>query len=154
MTRTAGYTIIELLVVMAVLGLLSAAAVPMAELVAKRNKERELKQALWGIRQAIDAYKQTTGEGKLSGVATASGYPPSLDVLSSGFVDQRTGKTVYLLRRLPKDPFAPVGSPAQQSWGLRSYASTAEQPRPGVDVFDVHSNAEGIGLNGVPYKEW
>ena len=62
---------------------------------------------------------------------------------------------LIFLRRIPADPFATVAAEAGTSiWGLRSYASPHDKPQPGVDVFDVYSQAPGIGLNGVPYKEW
>jgi general secretion pathway protein G len=152
--KLSGYTLLELLVVMAVLGVLSAAAIPMVELVAKRSKERELKQALWEIRHAIDAYKQGVDAGRIAPVAGESGYPPSLEVLSQGVPDKRSGTLLYLLRRVPRDPFAPVSQSAWQSWGLRSYASSAAQPKAGNDVFDVYSLSTATGLNGIPYRDW
>jgi type II secretory pathway pseudopilin PulG len=93
-----------MLVVMAVLGLLATAAMPAAELVAKRGKERELKQALAEIRDALDNYKLAAQDGRLDRGAPASGYPPSLEVLTAGFVDQKTGKTVYLLKAFAERP--------------------------------------------------
>jgi general secretion pathway protein G len=55
---------------------------------------------------------------------------------------------------MPRDPFADAAVPAAQTWGLRSYDSPPEAPQPGRDVFDVHSNAAGTGLDGTPYREW
>ncbi|HYD82130.1 MAG TPA: type II secretion system protein [Paucimonas sp.] len=153
--RGYGYTIIELLVVMSVLGILATAAMPLIELTVKRNKERELKQALWEMRRAIDAYKQAYDEGRIARAADASGYPPSLAVLVAGVPSAaESGKMLYFLRRLPRDPFAAADAAAEQSWGLRSYASTAEEPKPGADVFDIHSKSDGIGMNGIPYRQW
>jgi len=150
-----GYTIIELLVVMAVLGILATAAMPLVELTAKRSKERELKQSVWEIRRAIDAYKQAYDDGRIAKVSGASGYPPSLAALAAGLPDLGAGGApMFFLRRIPKDPFAKPGVNAEQSWGVRSYQSTAEQPKPGADVFDVFSNSEGRGFNGVPYRQW
>jgi general secretion pathway protein G len=62
---------------------------------------------------------------------------------------------LYFLRRLPSDPLAPgsVGLPAD-TWGLRSYDSPPDDPRPGPDVFDVYSRAPGAGLDGVLYRKW
>ena len=150
-----GYTIIELLVVMAVLGVLATAAMPLAELAARRSKERELKQALSELRHAIDAYKAAYDGGRVAPASGASGYPPTLRVLVAGVPDAKAGgQAMYFLRRVPADPFAPAGVAADTSWGLRSYASPAAQPRPGDDVYDVYSQAPGTGINGVPYGEW
>jgi general secretion pathway protein G len=149
-----GYTIIELLVVMTVLGILATAAMPLVELTAKRSKERELKQSVWEIRRAIDAYKQAYDEGRIAKVAGASGYPQSLSALAAGTSDLVAGGPIYFLRRIPKDPFAKSDVSAEQSWGIRSYQSSAEQPKPGADVFDIYSNSEALGFNGVPYRQW
>jgi general secretion pathway protein G len=150
-----GYTIIELLVVMTVLAVLATAAMPMAELTAKRSKERELKQSLWEIRHAIDAYKLAFDTNRILKVAGSSGYPPSLNILVTGVPDLTAGgQALFFLRRIPKDPFAAANVPAEQSWGLRSYLSTAEQPKPGVDVFDIYSKSEEIGMNNIAYRQW
>jgi general secretion pathway protein G len=150
-----GFSLIELLVVMAVLGILAAAAMPMAEITVQRERERELKRALWEIREAIDAYKRAGDVGSVSRVSGSSGYPPSLRALTEGTPDARAiGRTLYFLRRVPRDPFAPSDRPADKTWGLRSYQSPPDQPGEGADVYDVYSRAEGKGLNGVPLREW
>jgi len=150
-----GYTTIELLVVMAVLGILATAAMPLVELTATRNKERELKQALWEIRRAIDGYKMAYDAGRIAKNGPPSGYPPSLAVLSQGVPDLATGgQVMYLLRRIPKDPFAPDNVKAEASWGLRSYQSPPEDPKEGADVFDVYSMSDKVGMNGIPYRLW
>ena len=146
---------IELLVVMSVLGILATAAMPLAEMTVKRNKERELKQALWEIRHAIDAYKQAADSGRIAHQAGSSGYPPSLSALVTGVSDvTNAGQLIYFLRRVPVDPLVPGGSADQPSWGLRSYVSSPELPKPGVDVFDVYSTSDQVGLNGIPYRQW
>jgi len=154
-----GFTLIELVVTVAILAILAAGAMPLMQLSAQRSKESDLRLALRQIRGAIDAYKEAT-EGKPAKVQRAegtSGYPPTLEVLVQGVPDATDpkGRLIYFLRRLPRDPFNTDATlPAAKTWGLRSYASPAENPQPGEDVYDVYSRASGVGLNGVPYREW
>lgn len=147
-----GFTIIEVVVVMAVLAVLATMALPVAELAAKRSKERELKAALWEIRTAIDRYKAAYDAGKLEVTPGRSGYPRTLDELTADWPDARTGQLMHFLRRLPRDPLLPED--AQPMWGVRSYASPAAHPQAGDDVYDVYSLAPGVGLNGTAYATW
>jgi general secretion pathway protein G len=150
-----GYTIVEMLVVMAVLGILATAAMPLAELSVKRNKERVLKQDLWEIRHAIDSYKQAYDAGLIAGASPVSGYPSSLEMLVDGVADSKNGgRRMYFLRRIPTDPFAAPGVVGAASWATRSYESSPQDPKEGADVFDVFSKSEAVGMNGVPYRQW
>ena len=155
--RSHGFTLIEMMVVLAIMGILAAGLFPLAELNARRDREQELRQGLRQIREAIDAYKAAVDDGRIAKNADASGYPASLDVLVQGTVDVKnpSGQKIYFLRRLPGDPFmAALETNPARTWGLRSYASPPESPAPGVDVFDVYPLSEGTGLNGVPYRQW
>jgi general secretion pathway protein G len=155
--RRRGFTLIELVVTLAVIALLATAAMPLAQVVAQREKESELRAALREIRSAIDAYKQASSTGHIQLEVDASGYPPDLKSLYEGVEDAASEKKVkiYFLRRIPRDPLFPdATAAAEETWGLRSYASPPDDPQPGDDVFDVHSLATGKGLNGVPYRDW
>lgn len=152
-----GYTLVELLVVMAVLGILASMAMPLAEITVRREKERELKRALWEIRDAIDAYHRVRVAGGILGAADAPAYPPSLQALTEAHADARAdhaGEMHRFLRRVPRDPFADPAVPAEQSWGLRSYASEAARPEPGAEVYDVYSRSTALGLDGTPVSQW
>lgn len=151
-----GFTLIELVVAIAILALFATLALPLQELTVKRSEEAELRAALREIRTGIDAYKQAADDGRVTVPIGGTGYPKNLAVLVVGERDLKspTGAPLHFLRRIPRDPFAePKGKP-EESWGLRSYASPYDDPRPGDDVFDVHSNSEEVGINGVPYREW
>jgi general secretion pathway protein G len=155
--RARGFTIIELVITLAIVGLLASAALPLAQLVAQREKEAELRSVLRQIRGGLDAYKVAAETGHIRRELGSSGYPPDLKSLYAGVEDAASEKKVnlYFLRRIPRDPFFPDGSvAAEETWGLRSYASPPDDPQPGDDVFDVYSLAPGKGLNGVPYHDW
>ena len=147
---TKGFTLIELMIVVAIVALLATVAAPLAEVTYQRSKEQDLRHALREIRDALDAYKRAGDEGRIEKKADASGYPPTLRVLVDGVEDKTDPdkSKVYFLRRIPRDPIT------GEEWGLRSYASPAHDPQEGKDVYDVYSRSEELGLNKVPYREW
>jgi general secretion pathway protein G len=154
MRRANGFSLIELLVVLAILGLLSGLAMPLAEMTVQRENERELKRALWEIRDAIDAYKRAADAGRIVQAVGATGYPPDLQTLVAGVQDAKGGAKLFFLRRIPRDPFAAAEIPADKTWRLRSYESAPDRPRAGTDVYDVSSTSDRTGLNGIPLKDW
>lgn len=152
-----GFTLIEMVVTVAIVAVLASAAVPLAELAVQRGKEQDLRRALREIRTALDAFKQSQDDGRVPRRIGESGYPRRLEDLVEGVEDQKSPRKekIYFLRRLPRDPFAADSQlPAARTWGKRSYASPPEDPKDGEDVFDVYSLATGKGINGIPYREW
>ncbi|WP_233505729.1 type II secretion system protein [Rhodoferax lacus] len=151
-----GFNMVELLAVMAILGVLAAAVMPLGETLLVARKEHELRAALRVIRSALDEYKRTVGQD-VSVAGSGSGYPASLQVLVMGTPDPRTqnkGQLLYFLRTVPRDPFADPKLPPEQTWQLRAYASPAERPEPGADVYDVHSTSKATALDGSLYAQW
>ncbi|MBU1223082.1 MAG: type II secretion system GspH family protein [Gammaproteobacteria bacterium] len=154
--RQPGFTLIELVITVAIVGVLALLATPLMEVTAQRQKETELRLALRQIRTAIDAYHQAVKETRIESPADASGYPPDLESLVAGVPDitKPERPKIYFLRRLPRDPMNPDATlSAAETWGTRSYASPPDTPSAGEDVYDVYSLSDGVGLNGVPYRE-
>lgn len=151
-----GFTLIELLVTLVIVAVLASVAMPLSALSQQRAKEQELRQNLREIRTAIDAYKQAVDEGRVARSLDQSGYPPKLSVLVNGATDVKSpiSQKIYFLRRIPRDPFAQSDVNPESSWGTRSYDSPPDTPHAGKDVYDVYSQSEQTGLNGVPYREW
>jgi general secretion pathway protein G len=155
--RSSGFTLIEMLITVAIVALLASIALPLSELAVQRTKEQELRRSLRELREAIDHYKRAADEGRIERSIDQSGYPPSLTVLVEGVRDVRnpSGARIFFLRRLPSDPFAEKrDEKPENTWGLRSYDSPFDRPRAGRDVFDVYSLSRATGLNGIPYQQW
>jgi len=157
LTKQCGFTLIEVLVTLAIVALLATMVTPLAELTVKRSHEQDLRRNVREIRTAIDAYKQAVDEGRITKIVGESGYPKSLEVLVEGVDDMKspTKAKIYFLRRIPRDPFSSdVSLSASKTWGKRSYVSPPDDPKEGDDVYDVYSLHEGQGINGIPYREW
>jgi general secretion pathway protein G len=155
--KTKGFTLIELVITVAIVAVLASVALPLNELVVQRAKEGDLRRALRDIRDGIDAYKQAFDEGRMVKRVGESGYPKRLEDLVEGVEDQKDPKKsrIYFLRRIPRDPFADdANASAADTWGKRSYASPPDDPREGEDVFDVFTKSTLVGINGRPLREW
>lgn len=154
--RHRGFTLTELLVAIALLGLLVSVASPVWHLNAKREKERELRRALWQIRDAVDAYKKATDQGLITKTADSSGYPPNLQILVSGVTiaqDANKRSRLRFLRRIPRDPFAQDESLSdEKTWKVHGFDGTLDDDA--KDVFDVSSRSQAMGLNQQPYSDW
>lgn len=151
-----GFTLIEMLVVLALLGVLAGAARPLLELQARRAQEQQLRHALRSLRSAIDAYREAALAGRVLRAAGDQGYPPNLQVLVDGVTDMRSaqGGRLYFLRRLPRDPFADPALPALDTWARRCADCPPGAPRVGPDVFDVMSTSDRRALDGSRYADW
>ncbi|MGB3427837.1 MAG: type II secretion system protein [Burkholderiaceae bacterium] len=151
-----GFTLIELVITVAIVALLASVAMPVVEMTVRRNREQDLRTALREIRAGIDAYKRAMDDGRIVKTVKDTGYPPTLAALVDGVTDAKSPdkKKIYFLRRLPSDPMQPDIKDPLDAWGKRSYASPRERPEEGDDVFDVYSRSEDVGMNGRPYREW
>ena len=152
-----GFTLVELMIVVAIMAVLASSAMPLYELTAQREKEKELRVALRQIREALDAYKRAIVDGRIARKADESEYPRKLEDLVVGMPDAKDPekRKIYFLRRLPRDPMSadPALSDAD-TWGKRAYESPPDNPQEGNDVFDVYSYSQQIGLNGIAYDKW
>lgn len=150
-----GYTFIELVVATAVLMILASAALPIAKVSMRRQKEVELRRSLRDMRTAIDDFKRWADAGRIStfGLSiTGDNYPPSLEVLVEGvsYANDPSDRKKKFLRRIPADPIT-----GQTDWGLRSYTDRPDATTwGGESVFDVYSKAPGTGLDGTRYRDW
>ncbi|QDC43574.1 prepilin-type N-terminal cleavage/methylation domain-containing protein [Methylophilus medardicus] len=150
-----GFTLVELLVTLALLALLVTSASPVVQLNTKREKERELKRALWQIRDALDAYKDAVDQGLIKKTAEGSGYPPNLTILVTGVENAQATKKkkLFFLRRIPRDPFAVDSNQSNvATWRIRGYDGAIDDMA--QDVYDVSSRSSAIGINQQPYSEW
>jgi len=148
MRQDRGFTLIELIVATAIMVILVGAAFPLARNAVKRERERELKQDLWLLRDAVDRYKDAADRGAFQIKVGSEGYPPDLDTLVTG-VDV-AGKKLKFLRRIPVDPMT-----KSTEWGMRSMQDDKDSTSwGGQGVFDVYSKSEQVALDGTKYKDW
>jgi general secretion pathway protein G len=135
--------------VVALIALLSAMALPVAKFTVKRQKEAELRLALRQIRTAIDEYKRLSDQGMIPVKIGGEGYPESLEELVEGveIVGQETKRR--FLRRIPVDPMT------HDDWALRSYQDDPDATSWGrQNVYDVRTSSEGVAIDGTKYADW
>ena len=146
----AGYTLAELVMVAAVMTILAGAALPAVKFTSRRTKEMELRHHLRSMRDAIDTYKRYSDLGMIERDLTAEGFPTELEDLLEVEIVGTIDKKIKLLRLIRVDPMTGVAE-----WGLRSRADEPDSDSwGGENIFDVYSLSNGVGLNGVPYREW
>jgi len=141
-------TLVELIIVIAILGLLAGAALPVARFEVKRQKEKQLKYDLQMMRDALDAYNTAANMGAFKTKADTFNYPPDLQTLVDG-VDVGDKKLKFL-KEIPTDPMT-----GTTDWGMRSMQDDNDSTTwGGQNVFDVYSKSTGTGLNGTKYSDW
>lgn len=147
----AGFTMVELAIVAAMIAILAAMAVPVARYSLRRQKELELRYTLRLVREAIDQYKKLSDAGQIPMQIGGEGYPPDLETLVKGvtLVGQLDKKQRFL-RRIPIDPMT-----NKAEWGLRSYQDETDSfSWGGQNVYDIYSLSESRALDGTYYKDW
>ncbi len=149
--REKGYSLAELVMVTSILAILASIALPSIKYTNRRLKEAELRQALRSMRNAIDEFKRYSDLGLISPDFGTDGYPKDLEVLVEGVpLVGMIDKKIRFLRKIPVDPMT-----GKAEWGLRSYQDEWNSTSwGGENVYDVYSLSEGVGLNGIPYREW
>jgi len=143
-----GVSLMELIIVLAILSVLATAAIPAVKFEVKRIKERQLRADLWEMRRAIDMYKDVADLGGIQTKADSNNYPPDLQTLVNG-VDVKD-KKMRFLRAIPVDPMT-----GNTDWGLRSNQDPPDSDSfGGQDVYDVYSKSQGTALDGTKYNTW
>ena len=151
----AGFTFVELVVCTAILMVLASAAIPLARVSIRRQKEYETHRLLREMRTAIDKFKDYADNGIIASTELqfgAENYPQSLQQLVDGVAraNDASGRKIKLLRRIPIDPLT-----GKADWGMRSYQDEADSKVwGGQNVYDVYTKAEGKGLDGTKYRDW
>src|SRR6266849_5589847 len=146
--RTRGFTLVEMIAAITILMILTGMAIPLARVTIKRERERELRHAIWEMRDAIDRYKDAADRGAFQIKVGSEGYPPDLETLVDGI--DVGGKKQRFLRKIPIDPMT-----GQAEWGMRSMQDDATSDSwGGQNVFDVYSKSQGTALDDSKYKDW
>ena len=123
-----GYTLIELMIVVAIVGILVSLALPNFQQSAMKAKETALKQNLFTMRSVLDQYYADRGD-----------YPESLETLVES----------QYLRSIPIDPF----TKSSTTW-TEIFEDQQEGDDSPAGVFDIKSGSDGIAADGTPYKDW
>ena len=150
-TAQAGMTLLELIIACSILLVLASAALPMARVAIKRQKEAELRRDLREMRTAIDRYKDLADRNLIRVELGSEGYPPDLDTLVKGVqLGAGNDRRIRFLRRIPTDPMT-----GRTDWGLRAVQDDPDSTSwGGKNIFDVYSRSTGTGIDGTKYSDW
>jgi general secretion pathway protein G len=150
-SKSAGLSLLELVIACGILILLASVAVPLARNQIKRVRENQLRWNLRQMRDAVDRYKDASDKGLIQVKAGTEGYPPDLETLVKPTqLTGATDKRIRFLREVPIDPLT-----KNKDWGLRSVQDDADATGwGGQDVFDVYSKSSGTALDGTKYSDW
>src|SRR5450755_4937638 len=127
-----GFTLLELIIAATILSILTMMALPLARVTIQREREKELRQALWEMRDAIDRYKDAADLNMFQTKVDAQHYPPTLEELTKG-IEAQGGKKIRFPRSIPVDPLT-----KSKEWGMRSMQDDPDSDSwGGQSVFDV-----------------
>ncbi len=148
-----GFTLVEMIIVVVIISVLAAVAIPMVEVTVRREREVQLRRSLRTLRAAIDEYKRFVEENKIKLDEDTYNYPETLEDLIEGieYKDKDANEKLQkFLRKIPKDPMT-----NSFEWGLRSYQDERDEDSwGGENVWDVYTKSERKALDGTYYKEW
>ena len=154
-SSASGFTFLELIVVTAIMMILASAALPLARVSMKRQREVELRRTLREVRTAIDRFKDLADQNRIAASEIPFGsqnYPQSLEQLVTGVLlaNDASGNRLKFLRRIPIDPLS-----GSMDWGKRSFQDAPDSKIwGGQNLFDIYSKVDGKALDGSKYKDW
>jgi general secretion pathway protein G len=146
-----GVTLIELVVSIAILGVLASIAMPLAQVAATRTRELELRRDLRKIRESIDQFKLEYDKAKANTRDQRADFRKRVSVDRTGYpltLDEMV--ETKILRRVMRDPMSPDGK-----WVTRSFSDNPESSlSDGKDVYDIRTANKGVALDGTKYETW
>ena len=149
--RSGGVTLIELVVSVAILGILATVAMPLARTTATRTRELELRRDLRKLREGIDQFKLEYDKARSNVREARQDFRKLVSVDRTGYpLTMEEMVETKILRRIPRDPMTPDGK-----WVIRSFSDNPESSLSDAkDVYDVRSASKAVALDGTKYETW